>query len=119
MHRGDVADRRIGGERPIERLRIVRLVLRALEGRHAAAVAAGDLDHAPAIGAVDQHQQLAGLGHERRQHRLDHEGAAALERHRDMAAGAAGELDQTGADAGVQRDEVLDRASPSRAASPA
>ena len=87
-------------------LRVVRLVLGRLEHRHLAAVIARHLDHALAIGAVDQDQQLAVPRHQRAEHGLDHEGAAALERDGDVAAGAAGQLDQARAHPRIERDEL-------------
>jgi hypothetical protein len=106
MHGRDMADRRVGSQRLIERRRVVRPVLGRLQSDNRAAVAVGDPGHAPAIGAVDQDEQLAAPGHERGQHRFDYEGAAALKRHRDVAALGAGELDQPRPDPRVQRDEV-------------
>ena len=103
---GDVADRGVGRERPIERRRIVRPVLRGRQRHHRPAVVARHPDHALAIGAVDQHQKLAVAGHEGPEHRLDHEGAAALERHGDVTAFGAGELDQARPHSGVELDEV-------------
>jgi hypothetical protein len=105
LHRRDVADRPLLGEHAIERAGVVRLVLRRFQHRHLAAMIARHPDHALAVGAVDQDQELAVPRHERAEHRLDHEGAAALEWYGDVAAGSARQLDETCAHPRVERDE--------------
>ena len=81
----DVADRLVVAEHPVEPRQVGRRVLRRFERCRGAAGDLGDLERALAVGAVDQHQQLAALRHEARDHRLDGEGAGALHRDRRRA----------------------------------
>lgn len=106
VHRRDVRDRPVCGQRPCQRGDIVGPVLRRLERHHLAAVIARHLDHALAVGAVDQDQQPAVPRHERAEHGLDHERAAALERYADVSPRTAGEAHQAIPDARVERHEV-------------
>jgi hypothetical protein len=102
----DVGDRLVAGQQRLDRGEIRRRVLRRLVRDDGAAGDLGDLLGAVTVGAVDQHQQLAGSGHEGGDHRLDGEGAAALHRHGDMRALGAGELDDAVEHHLVDADEL-------------
>ena len=102
----DMGDGRVGGQRLFHRGRIDRAVLGPFQGRDGALVVFADANHALAIGAVDQDQQLAVRRHEAAEHRFDREGAAALHRHADMGPGAAGHRDQLLAHPAVDLDEL-------------
>ena len=93
MNGEDVADRLVVAEHAVEPRQVGRRVLRGFERCRGAAGNLGNPERALAVGAVDQHQELAGLGHERGDHRLDGKGARALHRHRDVRALPARQLD--------------------------
>ena len=115
----DVGDRRVGGEQPVDVLRRRRHVVGGLEGRQPAAHHLRELRHPRAVGAVDQHQQVAVARHQRVDRRLDRERAAALHRHADVRVRRRATSDeQLAPDVGGHRVERRRPTSPSRAASP-
>jgi hypothetical protein len=67
---------------------------------------AADLRHALAVSAVDQEQQLAARRNESGEHRLDHEGPASLQRHRDVRLLAIDQRDQPLAHAPINLYEM-------------
>jgi len=102
----DVRDGRVGRERRVESRRIDRRVLRRFEDDAVAAQVLAHADHARAVRSIDENGKLARAGHESADHRLDDEGAAALERHADMGALAARQLHQPLPHARIQLDEL-------------
>jgi hypothetical protein len=106
VDRRDMRDRAVLGQRARQGGGIVRLVLRGRQRDHGTAVAARHPDHAQAIGAVHQDQQAAVRGHQGAEHRLDHEGAAALERYADVRVLGCGDAHETLPDARIQRHEA-------------
>ena len=71
----DVSDGLVVGQHLLEFGEIGRRVFRCFERGRGTAGDLGNLQGPLAVGAVDQDQQLAGLGHETGDHRLDGEGA--------------------------------------------
>ena len=88
VHHGHVSDGGISRQRGVHRGRRGRHVLRRLERGVGAPHHLADPRHAGAVGPVDEDQHLARARHEGAERRLHHEGAAALERHRDEVAAA-------------------------------
>ena len=101
MDRRDMTDRRIGREAAMQFSGIVGFVLANLIDRMGPADSSANLDHPRAVGAVDQHQNLAGGRHQRAQRRLDRESAAALDRHADMGLPGIGDGQQAPAYVGI------------------
>ena len=83
----------VGGERGLERLKIDGRIFRRLEDGGIPLIILADPGNPLAIGAVDENQHLAVRRHEVAHHRLDHEGAAALERHADKTVAAVHDLE--------------------------
>jgi hypothetical protein len=112
MNGGDVGNGRVLGQQGFQRGEVRRAVLGATQRNRRTAHIFGDLHHALAIGAVDQHQQPPVARQQRAQRRLHRKSAGALDRHADIIALAAGDQHQLFPDAGVQRDELLVAAAP-------
>jgi hypothetical protein len=106
VHHHHVGHHGIAGEGRVERGRIGRLVLGCLQRLAGAPVVLAHADHAPAVGAVDEHQELARGGHQGADHRLDDERPAALEGHAHVAAVARDQLEQAPAHPRVHGDEL-------------
>ncbi len=106
VHHHHVRDGGIRGERAVEGRRVHGSVLRGLLRQAGAPVVLADPHHAAAVGAVDQHQQLAGRGHQGADHGLHDEGPAALQRDAHVAAVARDHLQQPTAHPAVHGDEV-------------
>ncbi len=105
VHDRDVSNVGIGIERGVERGGVDRHVFRGFMHDVIATVVIANPGDALAVGAVDQDQQLAVGGHEVADHRLDDEGAAALQRYADVRPAAVDDLDQALEDARVELDE--------------
>ena len=109
----DVGDRRIGLQQPVDVRGRRRHVLRRLERRDLAAHHLRELGEPQAVGAVDQHQHVAGARDERVDRRLDGERAAALHRDADVRVLAVDDGDELfphlagdGVEVGVPRSPV-------------
>jgi len=114
MHHCDVGDGIVAGEASVDDLRVDALILTPLDGFHGPAHHAGHLDHAGAVGAVDEHEQLAVAGNECPYHRLDSEGARALERDADVRLFSTDKRHESGAHVVVHGNERLVRDPQSR-----
>ncbi len=107
VDQADVGDALVGGEPRIELVGRDRLVLAPLHDRRAPAHQGREPAHPLAVGAVVEHQQVAGRRrHDRRDRGLDRERAAALQRHGDVRLFGLRDLQQLATDARGQRIEV-------------
>ena len=86
MNQSDMRDRRIACEHPFDILRRRADIVGRFEYRELAPHHLGELGHALAIGAVDQHEHMAVARNQRVDGRFDSKGAAALQRHANMSA---------------------------------
>ena len=105
MHQRHVGEGRVLRQRSGDGGRVDYLVLRRLQHTAQPAQPARHSSDAAAVRAVDQHQQFAVAWHQRADCRLHREGAAALDRHRDMGVRHPGEGGQAGANTLRQGDE--------------
>ena len=106
MDHGDVGGVRIVGEGTVEGARIDGRVLRRLQQREAPSRDLADFRHALPVGPIGEDEHLAVPGHEGTEHRLDHEGAAALQRNAHVGALPARDRDQPLAHLSVDVDEA-------------
>ncbi len=105
MHQCHVGEGRVFGQRGGDGGGVDHVVLRHLQHAAQPAQPARHGSDAATIGAVDQHQHFAVAWHQRADRRLHCEGAAALDRHRDMGVRHPGKAGQAGANTLRQRDE--------------
>lgn len=101
-----MGDGRVFGQQPVDVGGGGRLVFGRFEGAVGATQHFADLRQALAVRAVDQYQNLAIAWHQGADGRFHGEGAAALQGHAVVAAGAVDDGQQLFADAGSQLVEV-------------
>ena len=86
VHHRDVGDRGVAREGGVQGGGIRRAILRHLQLCVGAAVVLAHAEHALAVGAVDEDEELSVRRHHGGQHRFHDEGAAPLQRDADVGA---------------------------------